>query len=127
MAIWRSADSYRCQASVRAWLLGVTRRQAHNVLRRREQNLIDLDTIPEPQDPGGGVEEQVLARAGHERLVAAITGLPAHLRETVTLAWVEELPYRDIAVVLGIPEGTVKSRVSHARARLATVVLAMEV
>lgn len=127
VAIWQSAGTFRHQASVRAWLLGVARRQAHNMLRHRGFDLVSLAKAPDPEDSGRGAEELMLARDGHERLVAAITGLPAHLRETVILAWVDELPYRDVAAVLGVPQGTVKSRVSHARARLAAVIATMEV
>lgn len=118
IAVWQSAGSYRGQASVRAWLLGVTRRRAHNVLRKGEVQVVALEAVAELVDPSVEVEAAVLAAAGHEELVMAVRALPPHLRETVTLAWVEELGYRDIAAVLGVPVGTVKSRVSHARARL---------
>jgi RNA polymerase sigma factor (sigma-70 family) len=121
IAVWQSAGTFRGQASVRAWLFGVTRRQAHNTLRRRELDVVDLDQAPEPADPEAEVEAAVLARAGHQQLMDAIRRLPEHLREPVTLAWVEEMPYRDIAAVLNIPPGTVKSRMWHARARLATI------
>lgn len=119
IAVWQSAGSYRGQASVRAWLMGVTRRQAHNVLRKPEVQMVDLEAVAELVDGSVEVEATVLAQAGHEDLLVAVRALPAHLRETVTLAWVDELGYGDIAAVLGIPVGTVKSRVSHARARLA--------
>lgn len=119
IAVWQSAGTFRGQASVRAWLLGVTRRQAHNTLRRRELAVVDLDQAPELADPDAEVEVAVLARVGHQQLMEAIRRLPEHLREPVLLAWVEEMPYRDIAAVLNIPPGTVKSRMWHARARLA--------
>ena len=49
-------------------------------------------------------------------LVAALASLPMRLREPLLLVEVTGLRYREAAEVLGIPEGTVKSRVSHARA-----------
>ena len=126
IAVWQSAGSYRGDASVRAWLLGVARRQAHNVLRKAQVAVVELEAVAEPADPVE-VEAQVLAAAGHEELMEAVRALPGHLRETVTLAWVEELGYRDVAAVLGVPVGTVKSRVSHARARLVAALLDAQV
>ena len=52
-------------------------------------------------------------------LVAALASLPVRLREPLLLIEVTGLRYREAAEVLGIPEGTVKSRVAHARAQLA--------
>ncbi|RNL84649.1 RNA polymerase sigma factor [Halostreptopolyspora alba] len=115
LAVWRSAGSYRSSASVRAWLLGVTRRQAHNRLRRATPPTVGIEAAPEPVDHTVDVEARVLAVAGHEAIMAAIGRLPRAHREVVVLALVEELPYADIAEVLAIPVGTVKSRMSTAR------------
>ncbi|MDA2814527.1 RNA polymerase sigma factor [Nocardiopsis sp. RSe5-2] len=120
LAVWRSAGTFRGEASVRGWLLGVARRQAHNRLRRLRPVHVALDAedAPDPPDPGADVEGRVLASAGHREILAAITALPRRHREVVVLALVEELPYADIAEALGIPVGTVKSRMAKARARL---------
>lgn len=120
LAIWRSAATFRGDSSVRGWLLGVVRRQAHNRLRRVEPVRIALDAeeVAEPTDPGADVEGDVLAHAGHRQILAAIRALPRRHREVAVLALVEELPYTDIAEALGIPVGTVKSRMAKARARL---------
>ena len=58
-----------------------------------------------------GAAEEVSA----DELVAALRSLPEDLAEVVDLAWLHELPYAQIASTLGIPAGTVKSRVSRAR------------
>ncbi|MDA8369788.1 MAG: RNA polymerase sigma factor [Nocardiopsaceae bacterium] len=118
LAVWRSAGGYRGESSVRAWLLGITRRRAHDRLRRVVPATVDVDNAPEPADSRADVEEQALAAIGHEAIMAAIRRLPTQSREVTMLALVDGLPYRDIAEVLGVPVGTVKSRVAHARARL---------
>ncbi|MDA0563597.1 sigma-70 family RNA polymerase sigma factor [Streptomonospora sp. S1-112] len=118
LAAWRSAAGYRGESAVRVWLLGITRRRAHDRLRRVARPTVDLDDAPEPVDGGVDVEEQVLATIGHDAILAAVRRLPARSREVLGLALVDELPYRDIADVLGVPVGTVKSRMAHARARL---------
>ncbi|WP_344109670.1 RNA polymerase sigma factor [Nocardiopsis rhodophaea] len=122
LAIWRSARTFRGESSVRGWLLGVTRRQAHNRLRRVEPVRVALDAedVPDPVDRSADVEGEVLASAGHREILASIAALPRRHREVVVLALVEELPYADIAQVLGIPVGTVKSRMTKARALLCT-------
>jgi RNA polymerase sigma-70 factor (ECF subfamily) len=119
LAVWQSAGRFRGDSSVRGWLLGVARRQAHNVLRRKEFATVDLEEAHAHPDERAGTEAQVLAGASRGRIVAAIKSLPDIHREVVVLALVEELPYRDVSAVLGVPVGTVKSRMSHARAALA--------
>ncbi|QVQ54894.1 RNA polymerase sigma factor [Spiractinospora alimapuensis] len=119
LAVWTSAGSYQGSASVRAWLLGVTRRQAHNRLRRHQVPTVEIEAAPEPADTTTDVEAQVLAAAGREEILAAIGRLPETHREVVVFALVEELPYADIAEVMGVPVGTVKSRMAKARRLLA--------
>jgi RNA polymerase sigma factor (sigma-70 family) len=118
LAVWQSAASFRGDSSVRGWLLGVARRQAHNRLRRKEAETVDLEHASEVADQRPGTEAQVLANASRERVVAAVRALPDIHREVIVLALVEELPQREVATVLGVPVGTVKSRMSHARAAL---------
>ncbi len=118
LAVWQSAAAYRGEASVRGWLLGVTRRQAHNRLRRKEVEAVPLEDSIDPPDPSGRVEEAVLAEAGRQEVMTAIDALSPPLAEVVHLALVAELGYRDIAVVLDIPVGTVKSRMANARKQL---------
>lgn len=125
LAVWRSSASFRGDSSVRGWLLGVTRRQAHNRLRGKRPILLALDAeeVAEPADPGVDVEADVLAAAGRRRILAAFEALPRRHRDVAVLALVEELPYTDIAEVLGIPVGTVKSRMAKVRTRLSALLI----
>lgn len=118
VAVWRGADTFRGESSVRGWLLGVCRRQAHNRLRRAEPKVVDLGEAANLPDNDTEVEVRVMTSIGHAEIVQAILNLPDHLREVAILALVEELPYRDVAAVVGIPVGTVKSRMAQVRTRL---------
>lgn len=118
LAVWRGADTFRGDSSVHGWLLGVARRQAHNRLRRGRLPTVHIDEAADVPD-AVDVEATVLAAAGAARVARAIAALPEHLREVAILVLVDELPYRDVAAAAGIPVGTVKSRMSHARGRLA--------
>jgi RNA polymerase sigma-70 factor (ECF subfamily) len=63
----------------------------------------------------------VAGREASELLQAALQKLSPELRETVVLRDLEELEYREIAQVLNVPEGTVKSRLNRGRAELARI------
>jgi RNA polymerase sigma factor (sigma-70 family) len=121
LAVWRSAATYRGHSSVRTWLFGVARRQAHNRLRTWRPPTADLDEAGDPPEPGPGPEEQALAAADAAEVTAALDRLAAHHREVLVLAFVADLPQAEIAAVLGVPVGTVKSRLHHAKAALAAI------
>jgi RNA polymerase sigma-70 factor, ECF subfamily len=118
LAVWQSAGSFRGESSARGWLYGVARRQAHNRLRRVTPVETDLDEAANLPDQGASVEDRVLAEAEQEILATAITELPEHLREVLVLVIAEDLTYQEVSAALGIPVGTVKSRMSHARRQL---------
>jgi RNA polymerase sigma-70 factor (ECF subfamily) len=120
LAVWRSAAGFRGESSARGWLFGVARRQAHNQLRRPEPAQVELDAASSVADPTADVEDLVLAGAARDELAAGVRALPDHLREVLVLVLVEDMGYPDVAATLGIPVGTVKSRMSHARSRLAS-------
>ena len=67
--------------------------------------------VDDAADPAG----LVAMATGVDELLGALRSLPQDLAEVVGLAWLHELPYGEIASVLEIPVGTVKSRVSRAR------------
>jgi RNA polymerase sigma-70 factor (ECF subfamily) len=66
---------------------------------------------PDPHTP-----ESILLNAGlHERIQAALARLPVQFREVILLCDVEEMRYQEIAEMLGVPVGTVMSRISRGR------------
>ena len=126
LAAWRGAAGYAGHASVHAWLLGIARRRAHDVLRRRPERggaAWAVETAPavEP-DP----EQLVLARVEQETLADAIGRLAPIHREVLVLTFDHELSYRELSAVLEIPLGTVKSRLNHAKRALAAQLLAKD-
>ncbi|AJT63385.1 RNA polymerase sigma factor [Streptomyces chattanoogensis] len=124
LAVWRSAGGFRGESSVRGWLLGVARRQAHNQLRKSRPQLTDLAEAHDVPDPAPSVEDQIVQDADRTALLTAVRALPEHLREVLALVLVEDLAYPEVATVLAIPVGTVKSRMSHARRRLGKMLAA---
>nr|WP_272923387.1 sigma-70 family RNA polymerase sigma factor [Streptomyces sp. SID5643] len=124
LAVWRSADGFRGESSVRGWLMGVARRQAHNQLRKSRPQPVDLAEARDVPDPAPSVEDQIVRQAERTEVLAAVRALPGHLREVLALVLVDELAYSEVATLLAIPVGTVKSRMSHARRRLGSMLTA---
>jgi RNA polymerase sigma-70 factor (ECF subfamily) len=121
VAVWKSARTFEGRSSPRTWLFGVARRQAHNTLRQRALPLTDLAevellpaTTPEPEDAA-------LAAADRAELAGALRALPAMFREVLVLVFLQEFSYAETAQVLGVPVGTVKSRLNHAKRALRAV------
>ncbi|MFI5955692.1 RNA polymerase sigma factor [Cryptosporangium sp. NPDC051539] len=125
LAVWRSADTFEGRARVTTWLFGIARRQAHNRLRGRFAP--EPADLPDRPDEGAGPDELAIAAAGGTPVAAAIDRLPAHHRDVIALVFVAGLPLADVADVLAIPVGTVKSRLFHARAAVAAALTAQEV
>jgi RNA polymerase sigma factor (sigma-70 family) len=118
LAVWRGSAGFAGRSQVRTWLYGIARRQAHNRLRVARPVEAVLDDMPEPQMEGPGPEELALASVERDRVLAAVDHLSLVHREVVMLTFVAELSQAEIAEVVGVPVGTVKSRLHNARAAL---------
>jgi RNA polymerase sigma-70 factor (ECF subfamily) len=124
LAVWRGADTFRARASVRSWLFGIARRQAHQRLRLRGAP-VPVEAA-EVTDPALGPDELAIMATGGTVVAGAVARLPAHHREVIGLALVAGLPLAEVAELLGVPVGTVKSRLFHARAALVRVLASAE-
>jgi RNA polymerase sigma-70 factor, ECF subfamily len=105
-------DGFRFQARFSTWLYRFARNLAIDELRARDRR----DTLPDRRGPGD------VDRPGAEQsteVTAALASLSRKLRETIVLVEVAGLSCREAAEILGIAEGTVKSRCYHARQHLA--------
>jgi RNA polymerase sigma-70 factor, ECF subfamily len=118
LAVWRGADGFGGRSQVRTWLYGIARRQAHNRLRVARPVEAGLDEAAELSATGPGPEELALGGLERDRVLTAVGRLSLAHREVVVLMLVAELSQAEIAAVIGVPVGTVKSRLHHARAAL---------
>lgn len=118
---WRGWASFTQGSNVRAWLLTILRNTfiSRWRSRKREGTSVSLDDADPHaihravggQDPEGHFFERVV----DAHVVAAVEALPEEFREALVLSDLEGLPYAEVAEVLGIPVGTVKSRLFRAR------------
>jgi RNA polymerase sigma-70 factor, ECF subfamily len=122
--VFRTLKTFRsAEGSFGTWLARLTRNLLIDHYRRsRQQRVTDSieERLPLLEEEGGGVRpDQALAgREASEVLQAALEKLSPDLREAVILRDLQEMEYREIAHVLAIPEGTVKSRINRGRAEL---------
>jgi RNA polymerase sigma-70 factor, ECF subfamily len=109
LAVWRGARAYRPQGTPRAWMWVIARNQAALLLRRRGPVAEPLPEIPQADlDPA----EAALVRA---EIAAALAVLPGLEGDVLRLMYVEDRPVAEVAALLGVPAGTVKSRAYRAR------------
>lgn len=114
-----NAERYEPGTRFDAWMFRITRNLWIDRVRR-EKTAGPVDDIDERPDIAGvsGVEV-VEARSEMMTVSAAIEALPAEQREVLMLTCIEDLPYREVADILGVPIGTVMSRLARARIKLA--------
>ena len=122
--LWSHPDRYDPAAgSLRTYLTLLARHRAVDTVRSelrrvaRHERHYRLTVGDEPRSPG----EEVLTADMASTVRAAIEQLPAAQRQVVELAYFEGLTYREVALAVGIPEGTAKSRLRLALAKLETV------
>lgn len=123
LAAFAQRDSFDFEvASARPWLFGI----ANNLLKRRWRSMASqqrlaarLAALPgSPNYPDDGFVEGIDAARQWVRVRSALGRLPEEEQEALLLyAW-EELTYGEIAKVVGVPLGTIRSRIHHARTQL---------
>ena len=115
LAVWRGARGYRPAGSAGGWIWGIARRQAALWLRRRGPAELTLPAVAvngrDPDDPA----EAALQRAELADAERALGPAGGARREIWRLMYVEDRPVAEVAELMGVPEGTVKSRAHRAR------------
>ncbi len=115
VGVWRNAGRYaETRGSVRGWLLAVVRHRSIDVLRRRRSDT----TLGESEEPAStpavltapDIWPEVAGHLDAEHVRNALGALPPAQRQSIELAYFEGLTQREIAQKLGVPLGTVKSR-----------------
>lgn len=120
LAAWRSASRFEGRSTVRTWLLGIARRQAYSRLRgSRAISVLELMAGTELASDAPGPEEALLVAEAQAEVAEAVGDLSPVHREILGLAFADELSYAEMAEVLEVPLGTVKSRLLRAKAALA--------
>jgi RNA polymerase sigma-70 factor, ECF subfamily len=119
LAVWRAAGSYRGGGDVAAFIWGIGIRRLIDTIRREQGAKRRLLPWPaEEPETVVSAEDQVLVGLEHGRLGQALAGLSPELRGALEATVLDGLTCAEAAVLLGVAEGTVKSRCHRARAAL---------
>lgn len=125
LKVFKNLRSFRAaEGSFSVWLNRLTRNLLIDHYRRTKQerstdSIEEQLPVMEERANSGRADALLEQREAGQMLQAALQKLSPELRETVILRDLQELEYREIATVLGVPEGTVKSRLNRGRAELA--------
>jgi RNA polymerase sigma-70 factor (ECF subfamily) len=132
LRVWTRAEQWDGRGPCRAWLFRIAANLALNHLRGcRRRRELSLPLVTGEEEDGSAAPswladsvaqgpEALLEQSDRlARLQQYIAALPEEKREVFRMVYTEERELREVAALLGIPEGTVKSRLYHARQRLA--------
>lgn len=119
MEVWRSAADYKGQSSPRTWVLSIAKFKSIDHVRR--------DARATPTDPQSeafnavddATAETIVATAQDAaRVRACVAALPQAQRSAIHLAFFADQTYAEVAAIEGVPEGTIKTRIYHAKQAL---------
>jgi RNA polymerase sigma-70 factor (ECF subfamily) len=115
--VWRVHERYDPNLSLRGWVLGIARKRAIDHLRKRRDVVVPIDSMREITGEDGREVAERLVWADEVR--TALDLLPDLQREVIELAYFKGYTQTEIAGVLDIPLGTVKTRTSRGLQRMA--------
>jgi len=116
--VFRHIDSFRRDASVKTWLLTITRNTAIDFQRSAFFRKVTLSDWLELKGERHSVEHEMMEKWSVNEMWDLVLKLPTKYREAIILFAHHQLSMKEMADVLGVTEGTVKSRLFHARQKL---------
>jgi RNA polymerase sigma-70 factor (ECF subfamily) len=123
LEVWRRAARFEGRSAAGTWLLSIARFKALSELRRRPDLALD-DTALSIADPADDPETAAVKTDRNEVLRRCLQKISAEHREVIDLVYYHEMSVEQVAEIIGIPANTVKTRVFHARRRLAELLAA---
>lgn len=118
LAVWKNAGSFRGDSKVRTWLYVIARNRAINAQRKRSPEVVQLNDAYGFQSDDTDPMERMIKQSNRERVRSAIDHLSEGHKEVLMLVFYNQLSGPETATVLGISEGTVKSRLHRAKHQL---------
>jgi RNA polymerase sigma-70 factor (ECF subfamily) len=120
--VWRCATQFSGQSQVRTWLLGIARHKLLDRIRadgRMQTQELDEELADTLADSTPGPYGLLLAKQRAQALVDCVAVLPDAQKESLHLAFHEDLSLKEIAEIQGVPANTVATRIHHAKRKLA--------
>jgi len=124
LEVWRSAGRFDARSQVSTWILGIARYKALSSLRQRSLDALDEDTYDTVEDPADDPEVSLQKTERSAQLQDCLRQLSTAHREVLDLIYYHEQSIEDVARIIGVPPGTVKTRAFHARKHMAELMAA---
>ena len=122
LAVWRSAATFRAErAKASTWVVTLVHRRAVDIVRREDRRRaepLEPTGVQDTPDPSGSAEDEAWLGFERERVLGALAALPDAQRESLELAYYGGYSQSELAEMLGVPIGTIKSRMFAGLARL---------
>ena len=122
--VWRQADRFQARSSVSTWLLAIARFKALSARRTRKDAELDETIEATVADPADNPEVMLEKKNREELVRAALNNLSPEHKEVIDLVYYHEKSVDECAQILGVPSGTVKTRMFYARKKVAEMVKA---
>lgn len=122
--VWSLAARFEFRSRVTSWLLGIARYKALNARRARKKTVDPDEELGGLADAADTPEITAQKASKAEALRKCIAALPEEHRIVVDLVYYHEMPIRDVAEILQLPENTVKTRMFNARRKLSALMQA---
>ena len=122
--VWRQADRFQGRSSVSTWLLAIARFKALSARRIRKDVELDETIEATVADPADNPEVMLENKNREELVRAALNNLSPEHKEVIDLVYYHEKSVDECAQIIGVPSGTVKTRMFYARKKVAEMVKA---
>lgn len=123
LTLWRKADTFDAtRASAATWIFTIARNLRTDRFRKQWRDVSVGDDMPDTIDEAAAPDETMSDAERGERVRQALRQLPPEQIKVIELSFFEDQPHAEIAQTLGIPLGTVKSRIRIAMAKLRDLV-----
>jgi RNA polymerase sigma-70 factor (ECF subfamily) len=117
--VWRGARGFEARSQVSTWILGIARYKALTALRQRSFASLDDEVAEGLEDPADDPEVAMQKTDRAAVLQNCLKQLSSAHRQVIDLVYYHEQSIEEIARIIGVPQNTVKTRVFHARKRIA--------
>jgi RNA polymerase sigma-70 factor (ECF subfamily) len=116
--VWRAAKGFKSNSQVSTWLLAIARNKALSALRRRVDQPLENDKVAAIEDPADDPETLIEKTDRSAIVQKCMSQLSAAQREVIDLVYYHEKTVDEVALIVGAPASTVKTRMFYARQRI---------
>ena len=118
LVVWKSASKFRFKSSVKTWMFRIAMNKIYDVIKKSSRLTLLEQNFDQQDESAIDPETAIVEMSDAARIRECVSKLPETFRRCIELAYFEELTCAEIAEIEGIPSGTAKSRLYHARQHL---------